>query len=359
MKNKIYKFLKDGFVFSWRDCLLSAFIFAFAIAACMLLQNFEKNEVSISMIFILAIVLISRFTNGYFYGIFFSLVSVLAVNFIFTYPYFEFNFSVSGYPLTTICMLGAAGTTSALTTQIKRHGDARIEAEKEKTRSNLLRAISHDLRTPLTSILGATSAIIDNDDLIPKEERLKLLSEIKDDSQWLIRMVENLLSITRIDDIEAKVIKTPEAAEEVVADAVQKFQKRFPENTVNVIVPNEVLIIPMDAVLIEQVIINLLENSAIHSKTATKLELEVTENDNCGTFEVSDDGCGIDEKVLPHIFDGYFKTDYEDNGDKKRNMGIGLSVCYTIIKAHNGKMTAFNKEDGGAAFRFTLPKESS
>ena len=110
--------------------------------------------------------LISRFTGGYFYGIFAALVSVLAVNFLFTFPYFAFNFTIAGYPLTMLCMLAVSVITSAMTTQIKRQGDLRIEAEREKTRSNLLRAVSHDLRTPLTSILGASSAIADNDTVL-------------------------------------------------------------------------------------------------------------------------------------------------------------------------------------------------
>ena len=230
----------------------------------------------------------------------------------------------------------------------------------EKTRSNLFRAVSHDLRTPLTSILGASSAILDNDAAIDGPERTKLLREINEDAQWLIRMVENLLSVTRIDGgNSARIVKSPEAAEEVAAEAVSKFNKRFPELAVSVSVPDELLIVPMDAMLIEQVLMNLLENAALHAKGATRAELRVWQAGSEAFFEVSDDGAGVSRDVLPHVFEGYFKPDDGNEADAKRNMGIGLSVCHTVVRAHGGRMTAENKKGGetGAVFRFTLPME--
>lgn len=351
--------LKQIFHFSLKDTLVAVLIMAVTLIICYILNIFDDNKTFDSMLFILAVFLISRFTEGYFYGIFAAVTSVFAVNFLFTYPYYAFNFTLAGYPLTMLCMLVVAIITSMLTTQIKRHSYFRIEAEKEKTRSNLLRAISHDLRTPLTSILGASSAIIENDDKLDQKTRIKLLTEINDDAQWLIRMVENLLSITRMDNgnDNTRIAKRPEMAEELIAVSVTKFKNRFPDRTVSVEVPDQLLLIPMDAMLIEQVIINLLENSVLHAVSATKLQLIVSVEENNAVFEVIDDGVGIPEKILPHIFDGYFKHSYEEECDTKKNMGIGLSVCYTIVKAHNGTMTAYNKAGGGAVFRFTLPIE--
>lgn len=356
MKPFIKKNLTHALSLSIKDSFITLLFFFITLGVCYFLHSIDENDTYVSMLFILAVFMTSRFTNGYLYGIISALASVLAVNFIFTYPYYEFNFTLSGYPLAIISMLAVAITTSMLTSQIKLHSRLKLEAEKEKTRSNLLRAVSHDLRTPLTSILGASSAIIDNDDKLNKAERIKLLSEINEDAQWLIRMVENLLSITRIDDgHNTRIAKMPEAAEEVIAESVSKFRKRFPEWMVSVEVPDDLLMIPMDALLIEQVIINLLENSALHSKTADSISLTVMKNSDSAVFEVKDNGMGISPEILPHIFEGYFKQTYEDDGDAKRNMGIGLSVCYTIIKAHLGTMTAFNNTDGGAVFRFSLP----
>ncbi len=229
-----------------------------------------------------------------------------------------------------------------------------VETEKEKMRSNLLRAISHDLRTPLTGILGSSSTILENDAAIDKETRNKLISNIKEDSQWLIRMVENLLSITRISEDTANVVKTPEAVEEIVAESVSRIKSRFHDRKINVKVPDELLIVPMDGTLIEQVIINLIENAIRHSGEDTKIDVLVKKEKNYAVFEVSDNGEGIYEQDFPYLFESYV-PDGKRSSDSSRGMGIGLSICMSIVKAHQGKMEAENKKDGGAVFRFTLP----
>jgi two-component system sensor histidine kinase KdpD len=229
-----------------------------------------------------------------------------------------------------------------------------IETEKEKMRSNLLRAISHDIRTPLTGILGASSTILENWENIDKETRDRLLSDIKEDSQWLIRMVENLLSVTRINAGTMDVKKTPEVAEEIVADAINHIRKRFPESKINVTVPEELLIIPMDGTLIKQVLINLVENAARHSSTDSVIEVEVKSENNNALFEVRDHGEGIAEEDFPYLFDSYVPNG-KRSSDSVRGMGIGLSICKSIIKAHDGKIEAYNRKEGGAVFRFRLP----
>ena len=229
-----------------------------------------------------------------------------------------------------------------------------VESEKEKMRSNLLRAISHDLRTPLTGILGASSAILENNEMIDKETRIKLISNIRDDSQWLIRMVENLLSVTRINEDTANVTKTPEAAEEIVAAAIGRIRKRFKEKRINVSVPEELLMVPMDGTLIEQVIINLIENAIKHSGDETVIDITLKQVDDMAVFEVSDNGEGISEQDFPYLFESYVPNG-KKTSDSSRGMGIGLSICMSIIKAHHGKMEASNRKEGGAIFRFELP----
>ncbi len=348
--------IKQAKIFSVRDTVVSFGVLLCATALCFVLRLIESGTNHVSMIFVLAVFLIARFTKGYFYGIVASLIGVLAVNYIFTYPFFEFNFTISGYPVAMLCMLAVSMITSALTSKAKSNETIRIEVEKEKTRSNLLRAVSHDLRTPLTCILGATSAIIENDDMLTKTERINLLSEVKEDAQWLIRMVENLLAITRIDgENSAKIVKKQEAAEELVSDTVTKFKKHFPSREVTVSVPDELLMVPMDAVLIEQVLINLMENTVLHGETADKIYLSVTRTGSEAIFEVRDNGVGISAEALPHIFDGRLRKNIEPVADSKRNMGIGLSVCNTIIGAHGGILRAENASGGGAIFRFSLP----
>lgn len=344
---------------TWADTARTAAILAVTTAVCLGLRRIDDGSVYVAELYLLAVFLVSRFTDGYFYGMAASLVSVLAVNYIFTFPYFAFNFTIAGYPLTAVGMLAVAGITSTMTTQIKRQGLLRIEAEREKTRGNLLRAVSHDLRTPLTSILGASSALADHGEELRPQERQQLAREIRDDAQWLIRMVENLLSVTRMDDGEgrARLRKQPEAAEEVVGAAVMQLGKRFPECTVSVSVPEELLMVPMDALLIEQVLLNLLENAVIHGKGATQVGLSVERRGSSAAFRVWDDGCGIDPEVLPLLFERTISHEEEGRGDRRRSLGIGLTVCATIIRAHGGRIIARNRPQGGAEVEFTLPLE--
>ena len=339
-----------------RNILITLTILAAATVICFFLQQSVGTEAHAPLLFVLAVLFISRFTDGYGYGIFSAMAAVIAVNYIFTYPYFAFNFTITGYPLTFLVMLAVALSVSALTTQIKNQEKLRLESEKEKMRANLLRAVSHDIRTPLTSIAGSASVILENQDALSQDKVMELVANIKEEAQWLVRMVENLLSITRMNAENAKIDKQEELAEEVISAAVSKFKKRFPGIETEVYVPDEILLVPMDATLIEQVLVNLLENSVIHGRTTSRIRIQVSKQEETAVFSVEDNGEGIEESVLPVIFDGNLVARGESS-DNKRNMGIGLSVCKSIIKAHRGNMRAENREEGGARMIFTLPME--
>ena len=207
-----------------------------------------------------------------------------------------------------------------------------------------------------TQALETTSAILENKDKLDEQGMMSLVTDIKEDAEWLIRMVENILTVTRISEETGTISKTPEAAEEIISEAVMKFRRRY-DVPVEITIPDELMLIPMDAILIEQVIVNLLENSVLHGKTTTLIKLTLSSDGENAVFSVADNGSGINEKKLPMLFSGYFIHAEEQSGDVKRNMGIGLSVCLTIIKAHGGTMTAGNLPEGGAEFTFTLPLE--
>ena len=336
-----------------RDALLTASILSAAVTICAALGRFTEGDTYVGFLFVLAVVFVSRWTEGYFWGIFASFFGVVCVNYVFTYPYWQINFAMTGYPLTFVSLLAVAIVVSAMTTQIKRQERLRLDTEREAMRADLLRAMSHDIRTPLTSIVGNTAAVLEDEGALTTEQKRALLRDVNEDAQWLIRMVENILSITRIRGGMEQLATEYEAAEEILGAAAGKFSKRFPDSELSVEVPEEVLLVPMDATLIQQVIMNLLENAVIHGG-ASRINLRVERQGGDAVFSVSDNGQGIPTEKLDTLFDA-LPAPSRGGADGKKNMGIGLSVCRSIVKAHGGTMTAEKQAAGGALFCFTLP----
>jgi len=318
------------------------------------------HTANVSIVYMMAVVLISRFSNGYIPGVIASFISVICVNLVFTYPFMHLNFTLDGYPITFIALMVISSITSATTTHLKYQNKIihereklLMEAEKEAMRANLLRAISHDLRTPLTGIIGASNSFLDDHNSMSEEEKAILVNGIREDANWLLNMVENLLTVTRIRGTKAHIAKSLEPVEEVASEAVMRFHKRFPDSRVKVTVPEDLVMVPMDATLIEQVIINLLENAVYHSTSKDPVSLTISIENGNARFDIRDHGIGIAPDRLSTIFDGYTSSP-NSSGDSHKGMGIGLSICKTIITAHNGTITAGN-ESLGAIFTFTLP----
>lgn len=355
---------KENWKLSWESAGITAGLFALTTALCALLQRFgvdeismERNETYVPLIYVLCVLLVSLLTDGYLCGTAVSILSVFAVNYVFTYPYMDFNFSLSGYPLTFLTMLAVSLTVNSLTATLKRQERIRLEAESERMRANLLRAISHDLRTPLTAISGSAVTLLENENL-PDWQKKQLLTSISADAEWLIRMVENLLSVTRIGLEAARIEKQDEVAEEVIFSAISKFRAHFPDITVTPQLPESVLLVPMDPFLIEQVLTNLLENSARHG-TASEITVSLARQGSVAVFTVSDNGTGIVREKLPHLFEGIGFLPEKNGVGGRSQMGIGLSVCMSIVKAHGGSMSARNLEEGTAvSFSLPLPWES-
>lgn len=326
-----------------------------ACALCTVLNRLGDIGRAAPLVFVLAVLLTARVTDGLFYGLFASVVSVFCVNYIFTYPYFQFDFAITGYPITFLTLFAVSSVVGVLTDQVKRQSRIASEAEMAKMKANLLRSVSHDLRTPLTSIIGSSSAVLENYDEFDDGIKKDLIAHVRDEAQWLMQLVENILSITRMTNGPAQIVKNLEAAEEIASEAVSKFRKQTPDMKVHVIVPDELLLVPMDAVLIEQVLINLMENAVRHGHHTSLIELSISEQNGMAVFAVRDDGCGIDEEVMPRLFEEMFPHAHEMGGDARRSLGIGLSVCMSIVKAHGGTMSAHNRAEGGACISFALP----
>lgn len=345
---------------TWKNTLVTAAILCMVTAVAWIYHRLSAGTVNIVMFYTIALIFIPRFTEGYVPGIVAAMVSVGCVNYLFTYPYFQWDFMRESYPITFVCMLLIAITVSAVTSYTKEQSRVLaaqekqlMEAEKEKMRANLLRAVSHDLRTPLTGIIGASSAYLENGACLSEEKKRSMVEHIGEDANWLLNMVENLLTVTRIRGDLTGVNKTEEAAEEVVYEAVSRAKKRNPGIQVRVFVPDELLMLPMDAVLIGQVLINLMENAYFHARSDQPMDVYLYRQEEKAVFGVRDYGIGIPPARLDTIFDGE-AMEGSGNSDSYRGMGIGLSICKTIVTAHGGRIMAHN-HDRGAEISFTLP----
>ncbi len=350
-----------------QDAGVTLLVLALATLVSYVIKQLNGADSNIISIYILAVLVISLFSRGYLFGILTSLACIFLMNFFYTYPFFALNFMLDGYPMTFLAMFLVSVVTSTLVVgtrknaqlalQKERQAQAmRQEAEQEKMRSNLLRAISHDLRTPLTAISGAAQTILEGGDDLPKERRETMLRNITKDSHWLIRMVENLLSVTHISGGGAQLKKSDELAEEVISGAAAQVRKRYPGCDLTIHDPGDMLFVPMDATLIEQVLINLMENAIKYGGSA---EVSYCAVGSSALFTVRDYGPGISPELMPKLFSGGLNssgsTPINKDADSTRGMGIGLSICHTIVTAHGGEIHAENPADGGALFSFVLP----
>ena len=350
-------FRTDLLSYSGKDFIVSVSLYLISVVFCLVLRNFDPNNDTsyVSMIFLLDVFLTAMLTDGFFFSLTIAVFAVLSVDYIFTPPFWEVSFTLAGFPLTFLVMMTICVATGIVTSRAKKVSEMEREAEREKIHSNLLRAVSHDIRTPLTGIVGATNVLLEQDDTLTPQQRRELLKNANEEAQWLIHIVENLLSITRIGAGEdAQVTKTPEAAEEVIEGAVGKFRRRYPQIDVEVRLPEEFFLVPMDPLLIQQVMTNLLENAAVHGVTTTRVVVSLEKRGKWARFTVCDNGRGIPEGRLHNLFDG---TQSAQKGDSTRSMGIGLSVCKTVVAAHCGKIKGENIKGGGARFTVDLPLE--
>lgn len=352
------KKLREKLHFSIKDTGITLAVLTVAVLASLLLMDRAENTSYVNLIFVLAVFMVSRLTEGYFYGTLASLISVFGVNYVFTYPYMQLDFTLAGYPLTFMTMMFVAIATSMMTSQLKEQEQLQAEAEREKMRGNLLRAVSHDLRTPLTSIIGAAEMLTLSESLRKDEDGRALADGIRKDADWLLRMVENMLSITRLES-GARLHLREELPEEIIGAAAAKFKKWHPEHRLSIRFPADLLMARMDGVLIEQVILNFLDNAARHADNSREVELECGRQGEMLYIRVSDHGRGLEAAELENLRSGRpvksARESADSSGDTHRGMGIGLSVCRTIVKAHGGSITAWNRPEGGAVFEFTLP----
>ncbi len=236
----------------------------------------------------------------------------------------------------------------------KEKEEAAVLAQNEQLRANLLRAISHDLRTPLTSISGNASNLLSMGSEFDEETKRQLYSDIYDDSVWLINLVENLLSITRLVEGRLNLNITEDLIEDVIAEALRHVNKNASEHSITVSCQEDFLLAKMDSRLIVQVIINLINNAIAYTPVGSHIWVEVQKSRGKIIVSVSDDGNGISEEAKQKVFDMFYSGEHKI-ADSRRSCGIGLSLCRSIINAHGGEITVSDKKPHGAVFTFTLP----
>ena len=231
-----------------------------------------------------------------------------------------------------------------------------VLAENERLRANLLRAVSHDLRTPLTSIMGNADSLMSCGDTLDAKTRGQLYSDIYRDAQWLTGMVENLLSASRMKEGKLNLKMTTELMDDMISEAVTHLSRQLQPYTVHRNRAEELLFVKADARLLVQVVVNLLDNAVKYAPEGSNIWIDTLAKDDQVVVRIADDGPGIPDDQKKHIFDLFYSSG-NPTGDSRRGLGIGLALCESIIKAHNGTISVTDHEPQGAVFEFALPRD--
>lgn len=254
----------------------------------------------------------------------------------------------------TLSILGEAALAFESEKANREKNEADLLAKNEQLRANLLRSISHDLRTPLTSISGNAGILLSNGSTLNEDKKYSLYKNIYDDSLWLIHLVENLLSVTRIEDGSMKLNMTTELIDEVIHEALQHISRDKSTHHITFIQDEEFILVKMDVHLIMQVIINLVDNAIKYTPWNSHINIHVYKKEKDVFIDVSDDGPGIEDNLKPYIFDMFY-TGNMTVADSSRSLGLGLALCKSIINAHGGHIDILDNQPHGSIFRMTLP----
>ncbi len=338
----------------------------------LILDSTGVGKENLLMIFLIAVLFSTITTPGYIYGFLTSIISVFLCNYFFTEPKYTFriynreDFLLLVFFLLTALVGGYLSARSrnqaALARQSEKNAQIMYEErnkialaiESERLKSTLLRSVSHDIRTPLTGIMGASSTIIDNFSSLDENTIKGLARDINEESARLISTVQNILDMTRITEGKLLLKKGFEAVDDLITQVISRVPFLTSQNRLKVKIPDEIVLVEVDGKLFVQVLFNLLDNAYKHSDENTLVTICVRTDGDQIIFEVSDNGKGIDESIRDTLFDS-FVTLPGHSADKGRGVGLGLSICKTIIAAHGGEITAENNKDGGARFTIKLP----
>lgn len=318
------------------------------------------GQSNLIMIYLLGVLIVAaRFGRGP--SVMTSLLSVACFDFFFVHPYFTFAVEDTQYLLTFAVMLTVAILISTLTTRVRKQAHAmsaaEIEIETERLRNALLSSLSHDLRTPLATITGATTTLLEDSDKLSDENRAELAQIVYEESERLNRLVSNLLDMTRLEVGSIAVNKEWQALDEVIGSSLARIEKKLDTRKVSVSMEPKLFLVPIDAVLMEQVFVNLLENATKYSPKESEITIDAKLLEGTtAVIEVADKGAGLQPEELQQLFDKFYRG---KSASHFPGTGLGLTICKGIVQAHGGTITARNRDGGGAIFTITLPVEGA
>ena len=356
---------KNAYISVLKDFGISLIILAAATIAGYLFKLGGLTDSNIIMLYIIAVLVISILTSKIYYCLGSSIVGVLVFNYLFTYPEFSFSAHDAGYPVTFLTMFITALIAGTLANKLKRNTliaeqnarekeEAALLAQNEQLRANMLRTISHDLRTPLTSISGNASTLISGGTALDETARQQIYTDIFSESMWLIEMVENLLYATRIEDGRMQLNISVEILDDIVQEAVRHIERTHPKRNIIVDMYDEIIPVMADANLIVQVIVNLMDNAVKYSDEDSDVTVSVHLENEYAVISVSDHGTGISDEEKEKVFDMFY-TGGSRSSDSRRSLGLGLALCRSIITSHSGSVYISDNIPNGTIVSFTLP----
>jgi K+-sensing histidine kinase KdpD len=312
------------------------------------------GETNLIMVYFLGITIVAL-KGRIWPSILASILSILAYDFFFIPPFYSFSVSDVQYFFTLIIMLVIAQIITHLTLRVRRHVEvaqnAEKETEKERFRNILLTSVSHDLRTPLTAIMGSASSLLQSGKILSEEMHRELAQNIYDESERLNHLVNNILKIIRLEAGTIQLSKQPHALEEMIGIALNKLEMQLANKPVTINIPKLSPLIPMDNILIGQVFINLIENAIKYTPIETPIDISVEFKVQKAIIKIADRGTGIHPKDIDNIFDKFYRGQKPETS----GLGLGLAICKGIILAHKGTIWAEPRDQGGSVFCFTLP----
>lgn len=332
------------------------------VLVALALDALGLSQATVVIVFVLGVLLAAVFTSAPRYCLASAALSILSFNYFLVEPRRSFRIQGADVPGTMAVMFVVALLASYLVMQTRASAQASAEArslaQEEQLRANLLRSVSHDLRTPLTSIMGNADMIMDEDVRLDEGQMRRLAASIHDDASWLSGVVENLLAVTRLEDGGLELALEVESLDDVVEEALRHVSREARHHDLRFVPSEELLLVSVDAHMMVQVVVNLVNNAVTHTQHGSHIVVATGRSGECAELRVQDDGPGVPDGEKPHVFEPFY-TSRRTVADGRRGIGLGLSLCRDILVAHGGSLHVGDVEPHGASFVCRLPMERS